>query len=320
MPSVGNIDPLVGQENVTSMVACVITAIWVTVFTPVSWRKMGKRPAGMQFPGSNLYVRTYNSLKSAWAEAPRDAKMFLLYHVFAPQGLNTIIEVCGTYFTEQTKLSGMQVGIVTVLVLIVATGVSFAYVPLAKKFSQKTILLAIHVYAFAITVLTPLIINREGQFVPAVLAACMFGVAMGIYFPCQLAAFTLFIPHGREATFIGLYNFVGFLIRWLPTLVYGAILQATGQQTWAFMSIAVWFFMAFILLIPVKFDVEVTKIASVRPSEYKCEEGKRREGLSFVDRAAGNANAVDGIKDPETPSGSNIVAIPRDDPERQGGI
>jgi MFS-type transporter involved in bile tolerance (Atg22 family) len=320
MPSVGNIDPLIGQENVTSMVACVITAIWVAVFTPMSWLKMGKRIAGTQFPGSVL-TRTYSSLKSAWVEAPRDAKMFLLYHMFAAQGLNAIIEVCGTYFTEQTKLPGMQVGIVTVLVLIVATGVSFAYVPLAKRFSQKTILLALHVYSFAITVLTPLIVNREGQFVPAIIAACMFGIAMGIYFPCELASFTLFIPHGREATFISLYNFMGFLIRWLPTLVYGAILQVTGQQTWAFMSIAFWFIMAFILLIPVKFEVAVTKIAAVRPSEYKCENGKRRQsGLSFVGRAAGNANAVDGIEDPENPSGSNIVAIPRDDPERQSDI
>ena len=76
-----------------------------------------------------------------------------------------------------------------------------------------------------VTILTPFIINREGQFVAALALGAIYGVGIGVYFSLQISAYSQFVPHGKEATYMGLYNAFGYSIRWMPTLVYTSIAQ-----------------------------------------------------------------------------------------------
>ena len=48
--------------------------------------------------------------------------------------------------------------------------------------------------------------------------------------------------------YVALYGAFGYFFRWIPPLIYLAIVQATANQQVAFMSIAVWMVIALILL------------------------------------------------------------------------
>ena len=269
-PTSSNLSPVIRQEVIVSICASVITSLWVAFLMPLAIRKMGARDASRELPqkGSNLPARACNNLIFAWKGAARSTKIFLLYHMFSAQGLNAVIDVCGTYFTEQTKISGWLVGIILAVVLVVAAASSFLYLPIARRVRPKTFLMCMHIYSLIITVGTPLLVNREGQTIPALLLGCTFGIAMGFYFAAEIAAYSMFVPKGQEATFMSLYNFSGYILRFAPTLIYTAFAQAQGTHTYAFATIGIWFVLAIIILGAfVSFD-KATAVVGRRPSVY----------------------------------------------------
>ena len=62
------------------------------------------------------------------------------------------------------------------------------------------------------------------------------------------------IPSKKKAEFVGLYSFFGYIFRWVPPLVYLAIVEVTNDQMIAFLSITIYMVLATVVLLFVNFE------------------------------------------------------------------
>ena len=62
------------------------------------------------------------------------------------------------------------------------------------------------------------------------------------------------IPAEQKAEFVGLYGFMGYIFRWVPPLVYLAIVEVTNDQMIAFLSITIYMVLATVVLLFVNFE------------------------------------------------------------------
>ena len=246
------LDPAISKAGTTSIICVLATVVWLTVFSTLTYQRLGTRPAKHASDGFP-YLTGSTGVITHLKQAPRPMKTYLLYHVFGGMGLNSIVAVSGTYFAEQAKLSSTEVGIATLCTLVIATSCSFLYGPVANKFPPKYVLAGTHLLSITITILTPIFNNRAGMFAEAVAISGVFGICLGFYYAAEIACFSYFIPAGDEGMAMGLYDLAGILLRWLPTLVYSILNQATGDHRFAFMSIAIYMTIALVLLFFVDF-------------------------------------------------------------------
>ena len=62
------------------------------------------------------------------------------------------------------------------------------------------------------------------------------------------------MPPNQKAEFVGLYSFASYIFRWVPPLVYAAIIEVTNDQMIAFLSITIYMVVALVLLFFINFE------------------------------------------------------------------
>ena len=262
--------PGVAQQTLVGIIGTVITSIWVAVFTTVAFRSLKPRPARPGAGGdgggggdsatatrtTSVCGRAFGGLWVALKELNSKypvSRNYLIYHLFAAQGVNTIVPLSVSYLTGQIKLPAQSQLIIIAISLFTGTLSSFALVPLVKKVSLKWILLGNQIFGGIFVVVVPFILHSEGQFAVACIVGAIIGVIIGIYYSTEYAAFCSLIPHGMESRYSSLYQFARGLLSWLPPLIYTAILQGAATHKWALLHIVAYFGLGALLILPVDF-------------------------------------------------------------------
>ena len=306
------LDPAISKDGTMSIIVVLATVIWLTVFSILTYQRLGARP-GKHTSDGFPYLCGPNGVITHLKNAPRPMKSYLLYHVFAAMGLNSVVAQSSTYFAVQLKLSGIEVGITILCTLVVATSISLLYAPISKKIQPKYILMGTHMLSITGAIIAPLTINREGQFVPAVALSGIVGICIGFYYAAELASFSYFVPAGDEGMAMGLYGFTGLLLRWLPSLVYGTITQVMGDQKFAFMSMALYMIIALVLLFFVDFAAaeQITALAKKDRAEAanKSNGDKASESGSQIKVEVTKITQVEPVDGDKASSGSQITQV-----------
>ena len=109
-------------------------------------------------------------------------------------------------------------------------------------------------FCFAVNGTLPFLIYRPDQYASVFLFAPVAGAYFGLFYAMQPVIFSNFIPVGEEAACYGLLSFSSVAIRWIPPLVYGAIVQASNDHRVAIMHVVVFYLMGALMMTTVDFD------------------------------------------------------------------
>ena len=60
--------------------------------------------------------------------------------------------------------------------------------------------------------------------------AVLLGLGLGFLYPAQRNVFSVLVPGGMEGRVLGIYNFFGASLSWMPSLLFGATYQGTGSM------------------------------------------------------------------------------------------
>ena len=124
----------------------------------------------------------WTSLRELVDKYPQAAK-YLVFHALCNNGPSQFLAFYGVYFSQQLKLTGLQILMISAAVLVVGTPAGYAFGKIGKRFSFKT-LWAVILVVWTITLsITPLIVYKEGDFLGSILiGALVYAVALSWYF------------------------------------------------------------------------------------------------------------------------------------------
>lgn len=182
-----------------------------------------------------------------------EAFKYLIFKAFSGLGMASIVAISTTYFVEQTKLSQIQVVIVSAVVLVSGIPSAFIYTKLVKHVSMKKLWIALICGWLVLGVLTPYYVAEEGQFIEGIAVAVFFGIFVAWYFSGDYPGFAMLIPQGSEAEFVGIFGFFAYAPRSIAPAVYFAIVQATNQHQLALLHLNLYTIVAFVLLLGIDF-------------------------------------------------------------------
>ena len=97
------------------------------------------------------------------------------------------------------KLSGFEIIMISICVLLVGAPAGVVFAKLTRKFSLKNLwYITLGLWIVAVT-LTPFLAYKEEDFVSAILlGGCVFAVALSWYYSVGYPAFAALIPYGHS--------------------------------------------------------------------------------------------------------------------------
>lgn len=241
-----------------AQVSCILCATWIAFWTYQSFKRMGEREAGhLKDPSQSLCKAAFGSIFSTssllYNEHPMAAR-YLLTNLFGATGIIVNIALLTTYLVVQMEMSGAQIVVVYMLVMITGAPAASLYGTCHKYFSAKKMYICLMLFACLCNGTLPFLINQPEQvnavFAFAPIAGCYFG----LFFAMQSSIFSNFIPVGEEAGCFGLQAFSSSIIRWIPPLVYSSIVQVTNDHRIAMLHICIFYLLAATCMIFVDFE------------------------------------------------------------------
>ena len=212
----------------------------------------------------------------------------LIFHAICNNGPSQFLAFYGVYFSQQLKLTGLQILMISAAVLVVGTPAGFAFGKLGKRFSFKTLWAAILVlWAVALGV-TPLLVYKEGDFVGAIIiGSLVYAVALSWYFSIGWVSFAAMIPKGQDGHFGGIYTSSGIVGGLIEPPIWYALNQATNDARYGIWSLAAWCLLALLFLPLIDFE-QGKRDAAAPDAVYQ---GAAEPGVSGSDKRSATASA-----------------------------
>ena len=153
------------------------------------------------------------------------------------------------------KLTGFEIIIISICVLIVGTPAGIAFAKLAQHYSLKKLFYVTYALWIIATALTPFVAYREGDMISAVImGGGVFAVALSWYYALGYQAFACLIPYGHSMEYTGIFNLCGALFSWVEPAIYTLIYQLTNSQRIAMLTLTFWNIIAIAALYFIDFD------------------------------------------------------------------
>ena len=241
-----------------AQISSILCAVWVGVGNWRALSYMDPRPAGHQpEAGVPLLLATYKSLwqttKMLYREHPM-AVRYLVCNLFGGTGIAVNIALLTTFLAVQLRMAGSQIVGVYMIVMCVGAPASLLYGRCVKRIGAKSAYIALMLFSFVCNTGLPFIVNKPEQAMYAYFFAPIAGMYFGLFYAMQSAVFTNFIPVGEEAACYGLQNFSGVVIRWIPPLVYTAIVQATNDHSVAILHVVIFYLAGAAVMATIDFE------------------------------------------------------------------
>ena len=210
-------------------------------------------PPGQSYSGIALHSvrKSLTELHSKYPQAFR----YLIFNAITRNGAGAFLSIYTTYFTVQMKLSGIEIVIISLCVLLVGAPAGVLFAKLTQKFSLKKLwYITLGLWIVAVT-LTPFLAYKEGDLVSAILlGGCVFAVALSWYYSVSYPAFAALIPYGHSMEYTGLFDLFGHAFSWIGPLIYTAIYQVSNSQRMAMLTLTGWNLLALGVLYFIDFE------------------------------------------------------------------
>ena len=253
------------------VIGCCILGIWFAVFESVAVSKMQERqPKQPLPPGQSYSTVALHSVKKSLTELHSkypQAFRYLIFYAITRNGAGAFLSIYTTYFTVQMKLSGIEIVIISLCVLLVGAPAGVIFAKLTQKFSLKKLwYITLGLWIVAVT-LTPFLAYQEGDLVSAILlGGCVFAVALSWYYSVNYPAFAALIPYGHSMEYTGLYDLFGHAFSWIGPLIYTAIYQVSNSQRMAMLTLTGWNLLALGVLYFIDFEKGKVDAGTVKSS------------------------------------------------------
>jgi hypothetical protein len=242
------------RPEITTAALTMCAGFWFLFFALCSYTQFGKRPQSRGDPNAELSVwqfvkqvnlNLWDSIKFS-AKSLKIATFFIGYSVYQ-SGTNSIVALAGTYLSGQLQLSGAMTGIVLMYTQIAGIPGAFIFFAIGNKIGLHLSLTIAYAMWLAGTIMAFLMWTDQTTPMANIwIVMTVFGIGGGGTLALARSTFAGLIPQGREAEFMGLYNFASKVIAWSGTLLFTAVNESTKSFPKAFVSLSVFFALAIV--------------------------------------------------------------------------
>jgi len=182
------------------------------------------------------------SFRDLWRQ--RHVRQFLVAYFLYIDGVNTVIAFSGIYASVTLGFETKELIILFIIVQFTALLGSFAFARLTDTWGPGRII-GLSLSLWSCVSLGAFFVNSKEGFL---LLASLAGLGLGTIQASSRAYFSIFIPHGNESEYFGVYSMVGKSSAILGPTLFGVISSLTGSQRYAILTVLL-FFVAGLLLI-----------------------------------------------------------------------
>lgn len=239
----------------TAVLSQAVNVGWITVGFVLGWRLMGPVPALHDRPGQGTCLLVSLGFGQIWKTAVEinrtygtSLRWFFLSLCFAEAAANAFTVVAVTFMADQLEMSGTQISIVFVVVLLSTLPGSVVGYWITLR-TDPILAWKLNFAAFSISVIAGGLILTGPQRQDIVYAfGVVWGLLLGWYYPCVQTIFSLAIPIGQESELAGFVVYCRTILVWLPPLTFTALSESGIGMEYALMSLAIFFAVALGLL------------------------------------------------------------------------
>lgn len=233
-------------SGLTARISFLTVGIWWIAFAQIPFYFLPKDVAN---PYQSAWIKnSFTELKKVYSQLKERVllKRFLVAFFIYDMGVMTVIYVA-TLFADK-ELAIPKQGLIITLLLIQLVAIPGSY--LASKLSNKygnTIALRIEIFLWALVPLGAYFTTTAEQFY---VIAAVVGLIMGGIQSLSRSTFAKLIPDDttQTASFFGFYDIVEKLATALGTLIFGGIIQLTGEMRNSVLFLLILFVIGFALL------------------------------------------------------------------------
>jgi UMF1 family MFS transporter len=233
-------------SGLTARISFLTVGIWWIAFAQIPFYFLPKDVAN---PYQSAWIKnSFTELKKVYSQLKERVllKRFLVAFFIYDMGVMTVIYVA-TLFADK-ELAIPKQGLIITLLLIQLVAIPGSY--LASKLSNKygnTIALRIEIFLWALVPLGAYFTTTAEQFY---VIAAVVGLIMGGIQSLSRSTFAKLIPDDttQTASFFGFYDIVEKLATALGTLIFGGIIQLTGEMRNSVLFLLILFVISFALL------------------------------------------------------------------------
>ena len=224
-------------------ISFVITAVWWLAFSVPVLRDVHQ--THFKAREAHLFRHTLKGLAGTCKKIARDKRllMFMLAFFFYIDGVHTIITMSTSYGTD-LGIDSTQLVLALLVTQFVAFPSAIAYGRLAGRFGTKRMLLIAVFAYFCITLFAAFFLRSAAEF--WVLAVCV-GLFQGGIQALSRSEFGKLIPKENANEYYGFFDIFGKYATIMGTLLVSVFTQLTGSSSYGVRSVAVLFFVGFVL-------------------------------------------------------------------------
>ncbi|MEK7702552.1 MAG: MFS transporter [Nitrospirota bacterium] len=174
----------------------------------------------------------------------REMAFFFIAYFFYNDAINTIIAYSSIFASRELQFTTSDLILLFMIINVSAAAGSFLFAPLTDRWgAKKTIMLTLILWVW-IPIGTYFVATRTEFYALGLCAGAILG-------PIQSASRALlaqFAPHGKGAEFFGFFALTGKISASVGPLFYAQIVQQTGSQRVATLSLVLFFVIGMLIL------------------------------------------------------------------------
>lgn len=274
-----------GDTLYTAQISHVVSFLITTPLLCYAWAHLFRsRPALHELPpGKRLLTAGFSELAATStrilrADTPLPyLRVFMFALLFCPDaGSGNYISVFVTFMTEQMKMSGSQIGLVTLFIMLSTIPGSLLSTFMCRRFNALlSFKLCIGWWILTNTLASWILSGPERTYLAYFPFSFMWGVQFGWLFPSQRVLFCTLIPPGRETELMGMFAFFGQIMGWAPPLLFSWINELGFSMRLGLLSSDVFLVLAFAVLLFIDdYDLAVRQakkeICAIATRYHRC--------------------------------------------------
>lgn len=240
-----------GKKEAAIQASFVLAGLWWLFFSILfTWRLLKEQEGGKRpLLGRNLFQKGFKepflTLFAMRRKRP-DAWRFLVAYFFYNDGVQTVIAIASIFAVSVLKVDSMTLlGLILFIQFVAAFGAAFFGWLGERMGTKKAILLSLLVWMAIIVLASFSLSDVRGLFALAFLIATVLGGTQAL----SRSMFSMLVPCTREAEYFGFYEVSEKGSSWLGPLVFGLVVELTGDTRAAMLSIGVFFLVGFWVLL-----------------------------------------------------------------------
>ncbi len=239
-----------GQGILAVRISLASAGVWWLFFTYIFPQRLliQRRPSRSLPEGENYLSQGIKQLWKTSIELKNDYPMslrFLIAYLVYNDGIQTVILVATSFASSEL---GVEPGTLIILVLLIqflAVGGALFFERIARQIGTKRAIMASLVVWAAIVIFAFSFLYEEWQlWILGVAVAMVLGGSQAL----SRSLFSQMIPTSREAEYFGFYEISERGTSWIGPLVFAIVIQLTGAQRLAIVSLIVFFVGGLLLL------------------------------------------------------------------------